>query len=62
MNAVEPFAWLKANFEAIAAGHPNNRIDDLVPWAFNPSSTSHPRGALDTEDDGTDCTMAHCNA
>ena len=39
LNGVEPFVWLKATLEAIAAGHPNNRIDDLMPWAFNPSST-----------------------
>ena len=25
--------------EAIAAGHPNGRIDDLMPWAFKPAST-----------------------
>ncbi len=39
LNGIEPYAWLKATLEAIAAGHPNNRIDDLMPWAFNPAST-----------------------
>jgi hypothetical protein len=32
--SVEPFAYLKA----IACGHPQNRIDELPPWNFNPST------------------------
>jgi len=38
VNDVEPFAYLKATLEAIARGHPNSRIDDLLPWNFQPSS------------------------
>ncbi|MGC9523750.1 MAG: IS66 family transposase [Anaerolineae bacterium] len=38
INGVEPFAYLKATLEAIAAGHPQGRIDDLLPWNFKPSS------------------------
>lgn len=38
INGVEPFAYLKATLEAIASGHPKNRIDDLLPWNFNASS------------------------
>lgn len=38
INGVEPFAYLKATLEAIAAGHPQSRIDDLLPWNFQPSS------------------------
>lgn len=38
INGVEPFAYLKSTLEAIAAGHPQNRIDDLLPWNFQPSS------------------------
>lgn len=38
INGVEPFAYLKATLEAIAAGHPKNRIDDLLPWNFQPST------------------------
>lgn len=38
INGVEPFAYLKSTLEAIAAGHPENRIDDLLPWNFQPSS------------------------
>jgi len=38
INWVEPFAWLKATLEAIANGHPASRIDQLLPWNFQPSS------------------------
>ena len=38
INRVEPFAYLKATLEAIAAGHPQSRIDDLLPWNVQPSS------------------------
>jgi hypothetical protein len=39
INCVEPFGDLKATLEAIAAGHPQDRIDDLrLPWNFQPSS------------------------
>ena len=38
INNVEPFAYLKSTLEAIAAGHPQNRIDDLLPWNLQPSS------------------------
>jgi transposase len=38
VNGVEPFAYLKATLEAIASGHPQSRIDNLLPWNFQPSS------------------------
>ena len=38
LNGVEPYAYLKAILEAIAAGHPASRIDELLPW--NPPSLS----------------------
>ena len=38
INGVEPFAYLKATLEAIAAGHPASQIDELLPWNFKPSS------------------------
>ena len=38
INGVEPFAYIKATLEAIAAGHPKNQIDRLLPWNFNPST------------------------
>ena len=34
MNGVEPYAYMKAVLEAIAAGHRATRIDDLLPWTF----------------------------
>jgi hypothetical protein len=30
--------YLKATLEAIANGHPQNRIDELLHWNFKPSS------------------------
>ncbi|MFH0303613.1 transposase domain-containing protein, partial [Bradyrhizobium sp. 31Argb] len=34
INSVEPYAWMKATLEAIATGHPQSRIDELLPWSF----------------------------
>ena len=39
LNGVNPHAWLKATLEAIANGHPNSRLDDLLPWNFASSSS-----------------------
>ncbi|MEM6942783.1 MAG: IS66 family transposase [Pseudomonadota bacterium] len=39
INGVEPFAYLKATLEALANGHPNSRLDDLLPWNFKPASS-----------------------
>lgn len=38
INGVEPFAYFKATLEAIANGHPASRIDQLLPWNFQPSN------------------------
>ena len=38
INGIEPFAYLKATLTAIANGHPQSRIDDLLPWNFAQSS------------------------
>ena len=38
INRIEPFAYLKATLTAIANGHPQSRLDDLLPWKFAPSS------------------------
>ncbi len=41
INSIEPFVYLKATLEAVAAvdaGHPQARIDDLRPGNFRPSS------------------------
>ena len=34
LNGVEPYAWLKAILQALAAGHPTSAIDELLPWNF----------------------------
>ena len=34
LNDVELYAYLKATLEAIAAGHPAARIDELMPWNY----------------------------
>ena len=39
LNGVNPFAYLKSTLEALAGGHPQTKLDDLMPWAFtDPSS------------------------
>ena len=38
INDIEPFAYLEATLTAIANGHPQSCIDDLLPWNFRPSS------------------------
>ncbi len=38
INGIEPFAYLKATLTAIANGHPQSRLDDLLPWNFKLSS------------------------
>ena len=38
INGVEPFAYLNATLTAIANGHPQSGIDDLLPWNFKTSS------------------------
>lgn len=37
LNSIDPYAWMKATLEAIAKGHPQSRIDELMPWAFKAS-------------------------
>ena len=39
LNDVNPYAYLKATLEAIAAGHPASGIDRLLPWAYKPASS-----------------------
>ena len=39
MNGVEPFTYLTATLEALANGHPQCRLDDLLPWNFRPASS-----------------------
>jgi len=48
INGIEPFAYLKATLTAIANGHPQSRLDDLLPWNFKPSiqAASDPQRTL----------------
>ena len=39
INGIEPFAYLKATLEALANGHPNSRLDELLPWNFQIASS-----------------------
>jgi len=39
MNGINPFDYLKVTFEALANGHPQSRIDELMPWVFNKTSS-----------------------
>jgi transposase len=34
LNNVDPFAWLTQTLERLAAGWPDSRIDELMPWAY----------------------------
>ena len=34
LNTIDPRAYLTATLEKIAASHPQNRIDELLPWNF----------------------------
>lgn len=37
LNGVEPFTYMTFLLEALAAGHPQARIDELMPWNHKPS-------------------------
>jgi transposase len=39
LNGINPFDYLKATLEAIAHGHPQSRIDELMPWAYGKTSS-----------------------
>ena len=34
LNGVEPHAYLADVIARIVSGHPNSRIDELLPWAY----------------------------
>lgn len=38
VNDIEPFAYLKATLEVLAADHPVKYIEGLLPWDFKPAS------------------------
>ena len=37
INGIEPFAYLKATLTEMANGHPQSRLDELLPWNFTPA-------------------------
>jgi transposase len=39
LNNIEPYAYLKDVLQRLVDGHPKNRIDDLLPWNWQPSSS-----------------------
>jgi transposase len=41
LNNVEPFAYLKDLLERMSGGHPNSRIDDLLPWNWQKNHAIH---------------------
>jgi transposase len=40
LNDVDPLAYLTATLEALASGHPVNRIDELLPWRSAPQPST----------------------
>ena len=43
-NAIDPYPCLRATLTAIANKHPKPRIDDLMPWDFQKTSSRNPGG------------------
>jgi hypothetical protein len=41
LNDVNPVAHIAETLEAIVAGHPQNKIEDLMPWRFRKTSSPH---------------------
>jgi transposase len=39
MNDINPFDYLRTTLELIAKGHPQSKLNDLLPWNFKPPST-----------------------
>ena len=45
LSAVDPAAYVAATLQAIVDGHPQNAIDDLMPWRFAPAAPPSSRAA-----------------
>jgi transposase len=39
LNDVEPFAYLEDVLKRMSNGHPVSRLDDLLPWNWQPPTT-----------------------
>ena len=44
LSDVNPVDYIAETLEAILNGHPQGRIDELMPWNFRKSSTALPKG------------------
>jgi transposase len=40
LNGLNPLAYLTATLEALAGGHPINRIAELLPWRWTPQTST----------------------
>lgn len=38
MNGIEPHGWLRSTLEITAAGRPQSRVRELLPWNFDPEA------------------------
>jgi hypothetical protein len=38
LNNVEPFAWLRDVLQRMTEGHPASRLDELLPWNWQPTT------------------------
>ena len=41
LNDLEPFAYLKDVLERLSNGHPNRRLDELLPWNWQPPKATY---------------------
>ncbi|MGV7219830.1 transposase domain-containing protein [Bradyrhizobium sp. UFLA05-112] len=41
LNDVNPVTYIADTLEAIIPGHPQSKIDDLMPWRFRKTSSRH---------------------
>jgi transposase len=44
LNDVNPLAYIADTLRAILDGHPQSRVDELMPWNFRKTSSPHPQG------------------
>jgi len=42
LNGVNPQVWLTDVLDRIGKGHPINRLDELLPWAWKAARSSDP--------------------
>jgi transposase len=41
LNGIEPFAYLNDVLERLSNGHPNRRLDELLPWNWKPTKATY---------------------